>query len=231
MVESRCGILCGECEYKEKMSCAGCIYIEKPFWGDSCPVKDCCEGRGHNHCGQCSEFPCELLNEFAFDKEQGDNGKRIETCRMWRSNEQEIIEKATLIVNDATTDWVKGICTLALIDKDGFPTASTLSLAKADGIKWLSFVTGLNSNKVWRIHKCNKASVCFNSTDYNITLVGTIEILTDPQIKKDAWYEGCEHHFSGADDPNYCVLKFVPHRYCLFIGDSEVEGTLQGSTS
>ena len=81
MVESRCGILCNQCEYLEQ--CGGCIKISKPFWGDSCPVKDCCEGRGHDHCGQCSEFPCELLNKFAYDKEQGDDGKRIRTCRRW----------------------------------------------------------------------------------------------------------------------------------------------------
>ena len=42
MIESRCGILCGECD-----------------------------------------FPCDLLNQFAYDKEQGDDGKRIEQCRKW----------------------------------------------------------------------------------------------------------------------------------------------------
>jgi hypothetical protein len=82
MVESRCGIFCSQCEYLEQCG-GGCTKISKPFWGDSCSVKDCCEGRGHDHCGQCSEFPCELLNEFAYDKEQGDDGKRIRTCRRW----------------------------------------------------------------------------------------------------------------------------------------------------
>ncbi len=83
MVESRCGILCRKCEYKGEMNCAGCIHIRKPFWGDSCPVKSCCESKGLEHCGKCSEFPCALLNQFAYDKEQGDDGKRIEQCRKW----------------------------------------------------------------------------------------------------------------------------------------------------
>ncbi|MCL2150432.1 MAG: DUF3795 domain-containing protein [Dehalococcoidia bacterium] len=83
MIESRCGILCGECKYREKMDCASCINIKKPFWGDSCPVKACCESRGHEHCGQCRDFSCELLNQFAYDKERGDDGKRIEQCRKW----------------------------------------------------------------------------------------------------------------------------------------------------
>ncbi|MCL2753395.1 MAG: DUF3795 domain-containing protein, partial [Defluviitaleaceae bacterium] len=40
MIESRCGILCSECEYRESMNCGGCVKIAKPFWGDFCPVKD-----------------------------------------------------------------------------------------------------------------------------------------------------------------------------------------------
>jgi len=142
---------------------------------------------------------------------------------------QEIIAKANEIINASNGNkggWEKGICTLALIDEDGYPTASTLSIGKSDGINWLTFVTGLASNKAKRIQKCNKASVCMNSAEYNITLVGTVEVLTDAEIKKDTWYSGCEYHFSGVDDPNYCVIRFTAKRYNLFIGDEEVAGTL-----
>jgi hypothetical protein len=83
MVESRCGILCVECGYRDKMSCGGCLNIDKPFWGDSCPIKNCCEGRSLVNCGKCSDFPCDLLNQFSYDKEQGDDGKRIAQCRKW----------------------------------------------------------------------------------------------------------------------------------------------------
>jgi len=83
MVESRCGILCSECTYREPMNCAGCIYMEKPFWGESCPVKSCCENKGFEHCGVCEIFPCDLLTRFSYDKEQGDNGKRINQCQVW----------------------------------------------------------------------------------------------------------------------------------------------------
>ena len=82
--ESRCGLLCSECSYREQMSCAGCICIGKPFWGDVCPVKSCCEEKKHEHCGECADFPCSLLNGFAYDEKQGDNGKRIEQCRFWK---------------------------------------------------------------------------------------------------------------------------------------------------
>lgn len=70
-------------------------------------------------------------------------------------------------------------CLLALFDCDGYPTASTISASKADGINWITLCTGLNNNKTNRIDKCNHASVCFNVADYNITLVGTIEVLTE----------------------------------------------------
>lgn len=83
MIESRCGIVCSECEFKRQMKCKGCINITKPFWGESCPVKLCCEGKQLNNCGECDTFPCELLKRFAYDEEQGDNGKRIEQCKQW----------------------------------------------------------------------------------------------------------------------------------------------------
>jgi len=81
-IESRCGILCTQCEYRESMNCQMCINIDNPFWG-TCKVKECCENKKLEHCGQCKEFPCQLLESFAYDKGQGDDGKRIKQCRMW----------------------------------------------------------------------------------------------------------------------------------------------------
>lgn len=83
MIESRCGTLCSECEYREKMNCGGCLSITKPFWGESCPLKTCSEEKNKEHCGQCPQFPCDILNQFAFDEKQGDDGKRIEQCKKW----------------------------------------------------------------------------------------------------------------------------------------------------
>lgn len=83
MVESRCGVLCSECTYKEQVGCKGCLAIKNPFWGECCPVKECCEVEKNEHCGGCDEFPCSLLNQFAYDEKQGDGGKRIEQCKKW----------------------------------------------------------------------------------------------------------------------------------------------------
>lgn len=137
---------------------------------------------------------------------------------------EKIISRAGEIVTQNTGET--GYCSLALIDLDGYPTVSTISAAKVDGINWLTFGTGLTSPKVDRIKKCNRASVCFNSPEYNITLVGTIEILTDPEVKKEMWYGGLTQHFSGPEDSNYCVLRFKTERYNLLVDWQEVRGTL-----
>ncbi len=137
---------------------------------------------------------------------------------------QEIIHKAGTIVEQNTGE--AGFCSLGLMDTDGYPTVSTISASKAQGISSMTFCTGLNSPKISRIKQCNKASVCFNAMDYNITLVGTIEVITDPEVKKEMWYGGLTNHFSGYDDPNYCVLRFKTERYNLLVDWQVVQGTL-----
>ncbi len=138
----------------------------------------------------------------------------------------EIINKAGEIVAKKTGGGNEGYCILSLLDENGFPTASTISASKADGINWITFCTGIGSNKAMRIKSCNRASVCFSSIDHNITLVGTIEILTDLETKKEMWYNGLNNHFSGPEDPNYCVLRFKTERYNLLVDWKEAVGTL-----
>jgi hypothetical protein len=71
--------------------------------------------------------------------------------------------------------------------------------------------------------------VCINSSEYNITLVGTVEILVDQDTKKENWFPVMEGMWSGFDDPNYCVLRFTTERYNLFIigCEGEARGTLK----
>lgn len=79
----RCGIDCNECSCRVQMGCPGCINSEgKPFWGE-CRVSKCCTGKDYEHCGRCQEFPCDVLNEFSYASEHGDNGKRIRNLEIW----------------------------------------------------------------------------------------------------------------------------------------------------
>lgn len=137
---------------------------------------------------------------------------------------EKIISRAGEIVAQNTGE--KSYCALALIDLEGNPTVSTITASKAEGINWLTFCTGIGSDKAQRIIKSNRASVCFTSNEYNITLVGTIDIITDPDMKKEMWYGGLVNHFSGPEDPNYCVLRFKTERYNLLVDWDEAKGRL-----
>lgn len=82
-IKSRCGIDCDACHFMKEKACTGCIHIEKPFWANQCSIKTCCENKKIPCCGNCDMFPCELLQSFAYDKDNGDNGLRIENCKKW----------------------------------------------------------------------------------------------------------------------------------------------------
>ena len=146
---------------------------------------------------------------------------------------QKAIVKAEEIIKSKTAEVNMGVgVTLSLLDHEGYPTTSTLSIAKADGIRQITFGGQLDSNKAKRAKENSRASVCIfdddyeNGAYYNITLVGDIEVVTGIETKKETWYQGLEEYFpGGVDDPNYCVLKFTTKRYNLWVDVEEEETT------
>ena len=146
---------------------------------------------------------------------------------------QEIIKKAEGIIHSKTAAVNMGAgVTLSLLDHEGYPTTSCLSISKAEGISEILFGTELSSNKAKRALECSRASICIydddyeNNAYYNITLVGDVDVVTDLAIKKEAWYEGMEEHFpNGLEDPNYCVLRFTTKRYNSWIDFENVTGS------
>ena len=144
------------------------------------------------------------------------------------------IAKAEEIVKSKTAAENMGVgVTLSLLDHEGYPTTSTLSISKADGIRKITFASTIDSNKAKRAKEDSRASVCIFDDDYeggayyNITLVGDIEIVTDDEMKKETWYQALEAHYpnGGIDDPNYCVLVFTTKRYSLWVDVDEKETT------
>ena len=133
--------------------------------------------------------------------------------------DQKIAEKAAEIFSAKRIDGV-----LALIDLDGYPTTSAKSVLKNDGINRLIFATGSHHKK--RIDKCNHASFCYFSQEYNITLIGKIEVMSDIETRKKMWQEWFGEFWTGPEDENYCVLKFVTERYKIWIGEEESEGKI-----
>ncbi|MCQ4794215.1 DUF3795 domain-containing protein [Anaerofustis stercorihominis] len=87
MYESRCGVPCSECERKEDVGCIGCLNMEKPFWGGDCHVKKCAEDKDYHHCGECKDFPCEVVStmgtEMGFDPKP-----RLDNLKKWRDEEK-----------------------------------------------------------------------------------------------------------------------------------------------
>ena len=87
-VQSRCGLLCKWCTYREPSNCPGCIVLNgKASWSDSdCDVSRCCVNKGYKHCGECPSFPCDDLRGMSYgDDEMNDKpeGARIEVCKAW----------------------------------------------------------------------------------------------------------------------------------------------------
>ena len=147
---------------------------------------------------------------------------------------QKAIARAEEIIKSKTAGENAGVgVTLSLLDHEGYPTTSTLSISRVDGIRQILFGGSLSSNKAKRIMQNSRASVCIFDDNfeagayYNITLVGDAEVVTDPELKKEVWYEGLAEHFEkGVEDPDYCVLRFTTKRYNLWVDlEDEVTGS------
>jgi len=138
------------------------------------------------------------------------------------TNEQLIQKVAEIIQGQCNGD---GYCALTLMDTDNRPTTTTITPSKAEGIRWMTFCTGYGT-RTERIQFRPDACVCFNSPVYHISLKSKMEIIIDPIVKKEMWYQGLSNHFSGPEDSGYVVLKFTADSYTLFIDWQTVRGTL-----
>lgn len=94
-IQSRCGLLCDGCSFRESMNCGKCAETcGKPFYGD-CPIAACCQEKGFEHCGECPDMPCEPLEAYSCeDKEHGDNppGARLSVLKYWKKYNKIISE-------------------------------------------------------------------------------------------------------------------------------------------
>ena len=137
---------------------------------------------------------------------------------------QEVITRAGELINSKAeykAGGMEGYAALSLIDDNGYPSATTFCITKADGIKWMTFNTGLDRPYAERIAKNNKACVCINSAAYTINLVGTAEACTDMETKKENWFPFFDDtdHWTGVDDPNLLILRFTTQRYTITFAD------------
>lgn len=141
-------------------------------------------------------------------------------------NNEAIIARTKEIIAARAAAGPANFCTLSGVEPDGYPASTTISIAKSDGIRWLTFCTGAGSPSTLRLRENPKACVTLNSQDYHIGLVGEAEILTDLASKQENWYSGLQNHFSGPEDENLAVIRFRTRRYSLFIDWNDVKGEI-----
>lgn len=120
-------------------------------------------------------------------------------------------------------DWV-----MSVIDEEGYPAASMITAARAEGLRWIAFCTGTGWNKPRRIARDPRTCVyLFDEASFTgISLTGRTEVLTDPAAKRRMWYDELGDVFDGPDDARWCVLLFRPERYNIFIDGGTIRGQL-----
>lgn len=83
--DSYCGLECAVCDFKNTHNCGGCVATKgHPFHG-SCEIAECAKHKNKRFCGECENFPCEIIVRYSNDEEHGDNGARIERCKAIKS--------------------------------------------------------------------------------------------------------------------------------------------------
>ncbi len=116
---------------------------------------------------------------------------------------------------------------LTTIDSNGFPEVRAMlnlrnrtlwpSLAAVfDGHErdlLMYYSTNTSSAKVAQIKTNPKGSVyfCDPAHSHGLMLAGTIEIVTDQQLKRRIWQDGWEVYYpGGVNDPDYSLLRLSP---------------------
>lgn len=129
-----------------------------------------------------------------------------------------IYQKAAEVIQHA------GEAYFGVIDESGYPSVSTVSSIKTEGLLKTWYSGGASGNKAKRLARCEKASVCYHVGGDNVTLVGTARVLTDPEIKHALWQDGFIDHFTeGKDDPEYIVIEFTAQRVSLWVDNESAE--------
>jgi len=127
---------------------------------------------------------------------------------------------------------------LTTIDKNGFPsTRAMLNLRNREAYPHLAalyeaeqnpltvyLTTNTSSEKFSEIRQNAKACLyyCEPHAFHGILLQGTIEIVTDNELRRKAWQKGWEIYYP-AGDSDYTLLRFVPDRLKIYSNFSVVK--------
>lgn len=95
---------------------------------------------------------------------------------------------------------------------DGYPNIKGMIKRENEGLRTVWFSTNTSSKRVPQVMKDSRTCVYF--VDFGewkgLMLVGTIEVLQDPESKKRLWEESDRRYYpEGMTDPDYTVLRFT----------------------
>ncbi len=106
---------------------------------------------------------------------------------------------------------------LASLTEDGKPWTRYV-VPMADQDLNIRFATFLGSRKVRQlkarpeVHLTAGENTLADMGKPYLQIAGTATVSTDSAEKKAFWSQGLKAHFSGPDDPNYCVVIIKPSR-------------------
>ena len=111
---------------------------------------------------------------------------------------------------------------VASVDEEGFPNIKAMFMPRKIEGNSFYFSTNTSSMRAQQFMKNEKASIYFYQRSRyryeGLMLTGRMEVLQEPEIKKEIWRAGDTLFYKqGVDDPDYCVLKFTAEKgrhYC-----------------
>ena len=103
------------------------------------------------------------------------------------------------------------ILSLASINEQGYPRVCIVTKLHNAGLEKIYVATGRSSNKTKHFQADPRASICYYDEQASAILTGNINIVECQELKQALWQDWLlEHLPGGVDDPEYCVLEFVP---------------------
>lgn len=125
--------------------------------------------------------------------------------KRWKQKDgRSLAEKAAALLAQC------GEVTLVSINAEGFPRPVPMAKGRTAGCNEVWMATGADSVKVAEFRANPKAGLCYSSYGDSVALRGTVEVVTDDEIRSEMWQEWYAKHFPGGPaDPNYVLLHFT----------------------
>ena len=121
---------------------------------------------------------------------------------------------------------------LATVRPDGYPeTRHMANMMNRNATDLtLYFMTSRSTPKAAQITADPKCSLYYYdmATHYSVRLFGKMELIDDLAARRKHWMgEFAKFGYSGADDPEFILLRFTPHEYKYYDADGLQAGKLK----